>query len=411
MRLTDWNETEQPLSLEDLQLQAERCLDCGVPGCRNACPLGNFIPDWLEAAARRDWKQAGDLAHSTSPLPEVCGRICPQHRLCEGSCTRNKMEGAVTIGAVERTIANRALDAGWRPITPAHRTEHRVAVIGAGPAGLSCAERQNRSGVEVTVYDRSNKIGGLLQTGVPSFKLDKSLLDRRQAILEQAGIHFVLDTLVNKAMLSTLLEDNDAIFLGLGAQKARTIELPGQTLPGVEQALGWLERINTGTRESLDGQHVLVLGGGDTAMDCARSALRLGAEVTIAYRGPVDSLRASPKEITLTREEGGQFVLEHTPIRCEGTQQVTRVHFDTPSGKQVIDASKVLLALGQQPAPPPWLTVLDIATEPSGNIRVDTQGHTTHPKIWAGGDNTLGPNLAVNSMVKRLKGCLPVSAY
>lgn len=215
------------------------------------------------------------------------------------------MEGAVTIGAVERTLANRALDAGWRPITPVRRTDHRVAVIGAGPAGLSCAERLNRSGVEVTVHDRSNKIGGLLQTGVPSFKLDKSLLDRRQAILGQAGIHFVLNTLVDKAMLSALLENNDAIFLGLGAQKARTIELPGQTLPGVEQALGWLEKNNTGERESLEGQQVLVLGGGDTAMDCARSALRLGAEVTIAYRGPVGCLRASPKEITLTREEGG----------------------------------------------------------------------------------------------------------
>ncbi|MCU7869858.1 MAG: FAD-dependent oxidoreductase [Candidatus Thiodiazotropha sp. (ex Lucinoma borealis)] len=398
VRLTDWNETEQSLSLGELKLQAERCLDCGVPGCRNACPLGNFIPDWLEAAARGDWKQAGDIAHSTSPLPEVCGRICPQHRLCEGACTRNKMEGAVTIGAVERTIANRVLDAGWQPTTPTRRSDHRVAVIGAGPAGLSCAERLNRSGVEVTVYDRSNKIGGLLQTGVPSFKLDKSLLDRRQAILEQAGIHFVFDTLVDKAMLSALLENNDAVFLGLGAQKARTIELSGQTLPGVEQALGWLEKNNTGGRESLEGQQVLVLGGGDTAMDCARSVLRLGAEVTIAYRGPVDCLRASPKEITLTREEGGRFVLEHTPTRCEGTKQVAGVCFDTPSGKQVIDADLVLLALGQQAAPPPWLTDFDIATELHGNIRVDTQGRTTHPKIWAGGDNTLGPNLAVNAM-------------
>ncbi len=397
-RLTDWNESEQPLSIKELQLQAERCLDCGVPGCRNACPLGNFIPDWLEAATRGDWQQAGDLVHSTSPLPEVCGTICPQHRLCEGGCTRNRMEGAVTIGAVERGIAKQALDAGWRPIKPASGNSRRVAVIGAGPAGLSCAERLNREGVKVTVYDRSTRIGGLLQTGVPSFKLDKTLLERRRLLLQQAGIHFVLDTFVDKVMLSRLLENSDAVFLGLGAQQARITDLPGQTLPGVRQALGWLEKINAGERVSLRGQHILVLGGGDTAMDCARSALRLGAEVTIAYRGVEESLRASPKEITLTREEGGRFVLEHAPVGCEGMQKVTGVRFDTPRGSQVIDADQVILALGQQPAPPPWLESFGIATEPHGTIRVDTHGCTTHRKIWAGGDNTLGPNLAVNAM-------------
>lgn len=397
-RLTDWGESEQPLTAKELQLQAERCLDCGVPGCRNACPLGNFIPDWLEAATRGDWKQAGDLVHSTSPLPEVCGTICPQHRLCEGGCTRSRMEGAVTIGAVERGIAEQALDAGWRPSKPVRSSSRRAAVIGAGPAGLSCAERLNREGVNVTVYDRSSKIGGLLQSGVPSFKLDKTLLERRRSLLQQAGIHFMLDTLVDKAMLSTLLENSDAVFLGLGAQQARIIELPGHTLPGVVQALGWLEKVNAGERVSLRGQHILVLGGGDTAMDCARSALRLGAEVTIAYRGPEESLRAAPKEITLTREEGGRFVLEYVPISCEGRQKLTGVCFDTPSGKQVIAADQVILALGQQPAPPPWLGDFGIATEPHGTVRVDTQGCTTHPKIWAGGDNTLGPNLAVNAM-------------
>ncbi|MET0084844.1 MAG: FAD-dependent oxidoreductase, partial [Sedimenticola sp.] len=397
-RLNDWNEAEQPLSLKDLKRQAERCLDCGVPGCRNACPLGNFIPDWLEAAAGGDWKRAGDLVHSTSPLPEVCGTICPQHRLCEGGCTRNKMEGAVTIGTVERSIAQQALNEGWQPIGPVRRNGHRVAVIGAGPAGLSCAERLNREGVEVTVYDRSTKIGGLLQTGVPSFKLDKRLLEHRQALLEQAGIRFFLGTPVDEAVLSNLLEENDAVFLGLGAQKSRIIELPGRGLPGVEQALDWLSKINAGERESLKGQHVVVLGGGDTAMDCARSALRLGADVTIAYRGPEECLRASPKEIRLAREEGAHFVLKHVPLSCEGAQQVAGVRFDTPGGIEIIDASLVILALGQQPAPPSWLSAFDVATEPHGSIRVDTQGRTTHPEIWAGGDNTLGPNLAVNAI-------------
>jgi glutamate synthase (NADPH/NADH) small chain len=417
--LDDWNEAEEPLSTKALQLQAERCLDCGVPGCRNACPLGNFIPDWLQAAARGDWKTAGDLAHATSPLPEVCGRICPQHRLCEGACTRTQLEGAVTIGAVERTLAERALDAGWRPIEPVHRTGRRVAIIGAGPAGLSCAERLNRAGVEVTVFDRSSKIGGLLQTGVPTFKLDKTLLTRRQALLERAGIRFTLGMSVDGAILSRLLEQNDALFLGLGAQRSRTIGLPGETLPGVEQALNWLERINAGERESLAGQRVLIIGGGDTAMDCARAALRLEAEVTVAYRGPKECLRASPKEIALAEEESAIFLLEHRPQqiihsagaalpprngldpatdnRREGAAP-TSVEFDTPEGIRKINCDRVILALGQRADPPAWLGNFGIATEPDGRIRVDAQGHTNHPKIWAGGDNTLGPNLAVNAM-------------
>ncbi|MEJ1298855.1 MAG: FAD-dependent oxidoreductase [Candidatus Sedimenticola sp. (ex Thyasira tokunagai)] len=398
IRLQDWSDAEETISPEALQLQAQRCLDCGVPGCRNACPLGNFIPDWLEAAANGDWKVAGDLVHETSPLPEVCGRICPQHRLCEGACTRNKMEGAVSIGAVERTVAERALSAGWRPTKPKHRIERKVAIIGAGPAGLSCAERLNRAGVEVTVFDRADKISGLLQTGVPSFKLDKTLLSRRQTLLEQAGIRFALGESVDDVMLSRLLGENDAVFLGLGAQKLRTIELPGMALPGVVQALGWLERVNAGERESLSGQQLVVIGGGDTAMDCARAALRLGAGVTVAYRGPEESLRASPKEITLAREEGAEFLFEHIPLECKGVGAVREVSFKTPRETVLVEADRVILALGQQAVPPAWFGNFDIITERDGRIRVDAQGLTSHPGIWAGGDNTLGPNLAVNAM-------------
>jgi len=397
-RLQDWGEAEQPLSTEALQTQARRCLDCGVPGCRNACPLGNFIPDWLAAAASGDWQATGDLVHASSALPEVCGRICPQHRLCEGACTRGRLEGAVTIGEVERTLAERALDAGWRPPTSTRRNGRKVAVIGAGPAGLSCAERLNRAGVEVTVFDRSDRIGGLLQTGVPAFKLDKALLARRRTLLEQAGIRFVLGQAVDAAMVARLVEQNDALFLGLGAQQSRRIDLPGETLPGVEQALSWLERINAGDRESLTGQRVVIIGGGDTAMDCARAALRLGAEATIAYRGPRDALRASPKEVTLTDEEGARFLFDHTPLECQGPDKVRGVRFNTVEGGAVVTADRVILALGQRPAPPAWLADLGIATEPDGRIRVDAQGHTSHTKVWAGGDNTLGPNLAVNAM-------------
>ncbi|MBW9274596.1 MAG: FAD-dependent oxidoreductase [Candidatus Thiodiazotropha sp. (ex. Lucinisca nassula)] len=397
-RVNDWGETGQGLSLDAIKQHAERCLDCGVPGCRNACPLGNFIPDWLEAAARGDWQRAGDLAHATSPLPEVCGTICPQHRLCEGGCTRSRMEGAVTIGAVERSLVDQALNAGWSPPAPAQPSGHSVAVIGAGPAGLSCAERLNQMGVTVTVYDRAPRIGGLLRYGVPSFKLDKSLLDRRQALLEQAGIRFEFDTLVDQPLLSQLLENHDGIFLGLGAQQPRRVELPGQELNGVEQGLHWLEKVNSGERTTLRGKQVLILGGGDTAMDCARSARRLGAEVTVAYRGPEEGLRASPKEISLAHEEGVAFLFEHTPVQLLEEGQTVRTVFETPQGVQNINSSNVILAFGQEPCPPLWLSAFDIATDHHGTITVDEQGRTTHPRIWAGGDNTLGPNLAVNAI-------------
>jgi len=397
-RSKDWRETKERPAGEAIRLQAQRCLDCGVPGCRNACPLENFIPDWLEAAAKGDWKRAGDLAHANSPLPEVCGRICPQHRLCEGACTRGRIDGAVTIGEVERAVAERALAEGWKPVRPERRTGRRVAVIGAGPAGLGCAERLNRAGIEVTVYDRHEAIGGLLLTGVPSFKLDKAVLSRRQALLEAAGIRFRLGTPVDGALFSRLLEENDALFLGLGAQKPRSIDLPGRSLPGVEQALPWLARVNGGERPSLDGRHVLVIGGGDTAMDCARAALRLGARVTVAYRGPETRLRASPGEVALAREEGAGFLFDHAPRRCEGATGIEGVRFGTPSGERLVPADLVLLALGQQADPPRWLEESGIVTEADGRIRVDGGGRSSHPHVWAGGDDTLGPSLAVKAM-------------
>jgi glutamate synthase (NADPH/NADH) small chain len=308
------------------------------------------------------------------------------------------MEGAVTIGAVERSLVDQALNAGWQPPAPAPRSGLKVAVIGSGPAGLSCAERLNRMGVAVTVHDRAPRIGGLLRYGVPSFKLDKSLLDRRQALLEQAGICFVLDTAVDHALLSELLQSHDGIFLGLGAQQPRTIEMPGQELDGVAQGLRWLERVNSGERGTLRGRQVLILGGGDTAMDCARSARRLGADVTLAYRGPEEGLRASPKEIRLAREEEVAFLYEHTPVQLAEEGQSIRTVFQTPQGTQTFYSSDVILAFGQQPSPPSWLDQFVIATDRHGNISVDDQGRTTHPRIWAGGDNTLGPNLAVNAI-------------
>jgi glutamate synthase (NADPH/NADH) small chain len=399
-RTGDWAETHDALTPEALAAQAARCLDCGVPGCRNACPLGNRIPDWLAAAAAGRWSEAADLAQATNPLPEVCGRLCPQHRLCEGGCARGRMEGAVTIGAVEGAILGRALAAGWTPPgSPAHRTGRTAAIIGAGPAGLACAERLNAAGWTVTVYDRNREIGGLLATGVPPFKLDKALLARRRGWLQAAGVRLELGSELDGARVRQLAADHDAVFLGIGAQRPRPLHLPGRDLPGVLDALGLLANLNAGQAPDLEGGRVLVLGGGDTAMDCARSALRLGAAgVTIAYRGPESRLRATPGEVQAAREEGAGFLFGHSPIALIGDGRIQGVRFATEGGEVQVGCDWVIPALGQVPAPPDWLADLGVATDDSGRIRVDPEGRTSNPRVYAGGDASQGPDLVVTAL-------------
>jgi glutamate synthase (NADPH/NADH) small chain len=395
----NWRENTPELSLEEVRAEASRCLDCGVPGCRNACPLANRIPDWLRALAAGDADGAGSILRETSALPEVCGRLCPQERLCEGGCTRQGeaegiRNGAVAIGALERWLGDRSLQQPL-PATP-RRNGRRVAVIGAGPAGLACAERLARAGVEVRVYDRNPVIGGLLATGVPPFKLDKDLLERRTEHLAALGISFELGVEVGQARIRELLASHHALFLGLGAQQPRDIALPGQGLPGVEEALEFLGRVNDGTAPRLEGRRVLVLGGGDSAMDCARSALRLGADsVTVATRS---EFRASPRELAKARAEGIRLLPHHPPLTLEGDGRIERVRFTTTEGEQLESCDRVLLALGQVPAPPSWLAGFGVSLDEAGRIRVDAQGRTTHPRIYAGGDDTLGPDLVVTAM-------------
>jgi len=398
-RLGDWRETQAEPDLNLLVRQAARCLDCGVPGCRNACPLGNRIPDWLAAAAAGHWAEAAVIAQATNPLPEVCGRLCPRHRLCEGGCARGRMEGAVTIGAVEGAILDRALAAGWTPAgPPMRRTERTAAVIGAGPAGLACAERLNAAGWTVSVYDRNCKIGGLLATGVPPFKLDKRLLARRRAWLEAAGVRFVLGAVVDGNLAVHLASAHDALFLGIGAQRPRGVPLPGRDLNGVLDALGFLASVNAGQPPALAGAHVLVLGGGDTAVDSARSARRLGASVTLAYRGPASRLRASSSEVQAARDEGVAFLLDHRPAAVIGDERVEEVRFDTPDGERRLACDWVIPAFGQQPDPPGWLAALGVETDAEGRIRCDAEGRTSNARIYAGGDASQGPDLAVTAL-------------
>ncbi len=396
-RLNDWNEITAPITLEQIQAQATRCLDCGVPGCINACPLSNRIPEWLEAVAAGEIEKAAEIAHTTSNLPEVCGRLCPQHRLCEGACTKaNETGGAVTIGAAERFLADEALKRGWRPAPAKPGNGKRIAVIGAGPAGLACADQLNKAGCKVSVFDKQQLVGGLLASGVPPFKLAKDLLHRRQRLLEEAGVQFRLGMEVDETLLRVLINEQDAVFLGTGAQTSRKLSLPGQDLPGVMTAIDYLARVNRDAGGvELSGKKVLVLGGGDSAMDCARAAVRqMAKEVTVVCRGSEESMRASPKEKQAALDEGVRFLFQHTPEAILGESRVSGVRFD----RETLECDVLICAIGQLARTPEWLMRLGVATDERGVIQVDEHGRTSHPKIYAGGDNTHGPDLVVTAI-------------
>ncbi len=392
-RVRDTNEIHVRPPLAEIRKQAARCLDCGVPGCRSGCPLANRIPDWMQAAGRGEFTEAAEMANSTSTLPEVCGRLCPQHRLCEGSCTKAKEDGAVTIGAIERYVTEIAFENGWKPAMPAARNGRRIAVIGAGPAGLSCADFLNREACAVTVFDQHTEIGGLLVQGVPPFKLERAALETRRVLLETAGIEFQLGVKVDGPAMRRLVAEHDAVFLATGTQAPREVPLPGRELPGVYAALAYLR-----DKPPLVGKRVLVLGGGDTAMDCARTARRAGAEVTVCARAAEESLRVSPRELKVAREEGVTLRFQHYPLAVIGPETANAVRFQTPDGEAVETCDTVILAFGFVAEPPAWLAALGVATDAHGRIRVDAHGRTTHPKIYAGGDNARGPDLVVTAM-------------
>ncbi len=396
-RKQDWAEIAVKPALADIQAQASRCLDCGVPGCSNACPLHNRIPEWMEQVAAGNLKEAARIAHSTSNLPEICGTLCPQHRLCEGACTlAREPGGAVTIGMIERYLAIEALEQGWQFTLPHRRNGKRIAIIGAGPAGIACADELNQAGCEVEVFDKNPQIGGLLANGVPSFKLDKSLLILRQRLLEKQGIVFHFGVEVGKNNLQQFLHSHDAIFLGIGAQTPRDLHLPGKHFDGVTDALSWLSET---TSQAVENRHIVVLGGGDSAMDCARTAIRQGAStVTVAYRDTAQAMRASPKERKAAQEEGVNFLFEHTPVEVLGEEEVTGISFEFHGETVLLDCDTVILAIGQVSRMPDWLEHLRIKDTPQGATAVDDLGRTGHPKIYAGGDNTLGPALVVTAV-------------
>jgi glutamate synthase (NADPH/NADH) small chain len=411
--------------------QAGRCIACGNPFCEWRCPVHNYIPNWLQLIADGKLFEAAELSHKTNSLPEVCGRICPQDRLCEGACTLNDGLGAVTIGSIEKYITDEALKQGWRPdLSGVKATGRRVAIIGAGPAGLGCADILVRNGVTPVVFDRYPRIGGLLTFGIPPFKLEKDVVETRRELMEGMGVEFRLGTEVGRDVaFGQLLQDYDAVFLGMGTYRSVEGGFPGEDLPGVYQALPYLiSNINrelglerdAGDWVDLGGKRVVVLGGGDTGMDCIRTALRQGAaSVTCTYRRDEENMPGSRRDYRNSREEGCTFLFNRQPVEITGGSAVegvrvveTRLGAPGPTGRrmpepvagseQLIEADAVIIAFGFQPSPPVWFDEAGIALHPNGRVRVSAEPRrpfqTTHEKVFAGGDMVRGSDLVVTAV-------------
>ena len=410
--------------------QADRCLECGNPYCEWKCPVHNYIPNWLKLISEGNLEQAAELAHQTNTLPEICGRVCPQDRLCEGACTLNDGFGAVTIGSVEKYITDTALSQGWRPDLPnVVDTGKRVAVIGAGPAGLGAADVLVRNGVKPVVFDRYPEIGGLLTFGIPEFKLEKEVVKRRREVLEGMGVEFRLNTDVGKDVeFDALLEEYDAVFLGMGTYTYMKGGFPGEELPGVHEALPYLVANNKKLLDlpsenyvSLEGKRVVVLGGGDTAMDCNRTAIRQGAtSVICAYRRDEENMPGSRREVNNAREEGVEFMWNRQPIEIIGDgNKVTGVKVVTTAlgepdergrrrpepvqgSEEIIAADAVVIAFGFRPSPAPWFEKFNVSIDDGGRVVAPAEGacayQTTNPKIFAGGDMVRGSDLVVTAV-------------
>ena len=429
IRVLGYNEIHGDFSNGDGADQASRCIDCGNPYCSWGCPLHNRIPEWLKLVKEGRIVEAASLMYETNPLPEICGRICPQDRLCEGDCTLETGFEAVTIGAIERWTTDEALRRGWRPTVTAAPSGKRVAVIGAGPAGLAVADRLALAGVAAHVFDRYEEIGGLLTFGIPPFKLDKSVVQKRREVLEGIGVTFHLNTQVGRDVeFSTLLHDYDAVFIGTGAYTFVDAELPGQHLAGVHAALPFLianARRILGSSQQADtlpnviGKRVVVLGGGDTAMDCVRTSVRMDAEsVSCVYRRDEANMPGSRREVKYARDEGVQFLFNRQPLEILGDAgNVTGVRVVTtrlvadaqgrarpeivPGSEEDIAADIVIPSFGFLASPPDWCCDAGIALAPNGRIINGGPGRlpmqTSNPKVFAGGDTVRGADLVVRA--------------
>ncbi|MDB2665284.1 glutamate synthase subunit beta [Gammaproteobacteria bacterium] len=411
--------------------QSHRCLDCGNPYCEWKCPVHNYIPDWLKLVNEGNILEAADLCHQTNSLPEMCGRVCPQDRLCEGACTLNDGFGAVSIGNIEKYITDKALEMGWKPdLSNRKWTKKKVAIVGAGPAGIGCADILIRAGIKCDVYDKQSEIGGLLTFGIPEFKLEKSVVRRRRKILEEMGIKFHLNKEVGKDIsFKKLHEGYDAVFLGMGTYTSLEGGFQGEDLPQVHKAIDYLigntNHLLKVKQEPLDyinlkGKNVVVLGGGDTAMDCNRTAIRQGANsVSCLYRRDEKNMPGSRREVVNAQEEGVKFEFNTQPIAIIGNDKVEgvktiqtklgapdqngrRVPVPVPGSEKIYPADEVVIAFGFRASPADWFKDFNIKINNAGLVEApekqELKFQTSNPKIFSGGDMVRGSDLVVTAI-------------
>ena len=428
-RKEDFDEIYNDFIKTKAEEQSSRCSQCGVPFCQVHCPLSNNIPDWLKLTAEGRLKEAYELSQSTNNMPEVCGRICPQDRLCEGNCVIEQSgHGTVTIGSVEKYITDNAWEQGWvKPIEVKNEKNQSVGIIGAGPAGLAAAEQLRKNGYKVTVYDRYDRAGGLLIYGIPNFKLEKHVVERRTKLLEEGGIEFIQNFEVGKdSTLEQLRKKHNAILIATGVYKPREIDLPGNDLENIFPAMEFLIASNKkGLGDKVDlfdkgilnaeGKDVVVIGGGDTAMDCVRTSVRQKAKsVKCLYRRDRENMPGSAREVANAEEEGVEFVWLSSPKEFKGTNKVENLIVDKielgetdESGRRrpeikegsefKINADMVIKALGFDPEDLPYLfDSKELQVTKWGTIKTDFDTMETNLKgVFAAGDIVRGASLVV----------------
>ena len=429
IRKQDFHEIYKDYITDKAEEQASRCSQCGVPFCQVHCPLHNNIPDWLKLTAEGRLKEAYELSQSTNNMPEVCGRICPQDRLCEGNCVIEQSgHGTVTIGSIEKYITDTAWEKNWvKPLNIQKEINQSVGIIGAGPAGMACAEELRRIGYQVTVYDRYDRPGGLLIYGIPNFKLEKFVVERRTKLLKQGGIKFVQNFEVGKnKSLDELKKDHDAILIATGVYKSREIDIPGSNLENIFPAMDFLtasnrkglgDKVELFDNGTLNAQNkdVVVIGGGDTAMDCVRTATRQKAKsVKCLYRRDRENMPGSAREVANAIEEGVEFIWLTGPKKFIGKKQVAEVQVNKmilgladPSGRRKpeiqenseynIKADIVIKSLGFDPENLPELfSAKELSVSRWGTIKIDLNTMQTNiDGIFAAGDIVRGASLVV----------------
>jgi len=444
-RIDDFNEIYDEFINEKAKEQSSRCSQCGVPFCQIHCPLNNNIPDWLKLSAEGRLKEASELAHSTNNMPEICGRICPQDRLCEGNCVIERSgHGTVTIGSVEKYITDTAWEKGWvKPIKIKNEKNQSVGIIGAGPAGLACAEELRKLGYKITIYDRYDRPGGLLIYGIPNFKLEKFVVERRTNLLKQSGIKFIQNVEIGKdKTLKEVKEKHDAVLIATGVYKPRELDLPGNNLKNVFPAMEFLtasnrkglgdkvELFDNGTLNA-ENKNVVVIGGGDTAMDCVRTAIRQNAKsVKCLYRRDKENMPGSSREVNNAEEEGVKFIWLTNPVKFIGSNKISSILVQkiklgepdssgrrnpesVPNSNFQLKSDMIIKALGFNPENIPQLfNQPDLNISKWGTIKVGLKSMETNiPGIFAAGDIVRGASLVVWAIRDGREAALAIDNY